>query len=127
MPIFKIKKFIETDKSSDLEEWHNKLDDSGRGSFAARIAYLSGCETTAGWCPPHCRMLGDGIVEIRFKCKKVQQRPLGYFGPGRKEFTFLFPAIEKGDEFIPKDAIERALERKNIVEKNAGRSNDWDI
>lgn len=128
MPIFKIKKFIELDGGSDLVEWHNSLDESGKAVFLARMEYLCACDNPAErWSLPYCRPLDDGITEIRFKNRKVQQRPLGYFGPNIKEFTFLFPATEKGNKFIPKDAINRATDRKELVEKDPRRSNGWDI
>jgi hypothetical protein len=44
-----------------------------------------------------------------------------------KEFTFLFPAIEKGGNFVPKDAVKRAADRKELVERYPGRSNEWKI
>lgn len=127
MLVFKIKKFIGSDGSSDLCEWYNQLDDAGKGCFAARMEYLTACNTPAEWTMPYCRQLDYGISEIRFKSRKVQQRPLGYFGPERKDFTFLYPATEKDDQFVPKDAIERARDRSKIVEKDPRRANDWDI
>jgi Phage derived protein Gp49-like (DUF891) len=57
----------------------------------------------------------EGLVEVRFKAAKVQYRPIGFFGPGRMEFTLLVGAIEKGGEFIPKNAPDVAQERKAIV------------
>lgn len=126
MPLFKIKKYIESDKSSDLTDWHNGLDDIGRALFTARMEYLT-AQRVEEWDMPYFRKLDHGISEIRFKCKKVQQRPLGCFGPNRGEYTFLFPAIEKGDKFVPRDAITRARERKHTVETEPERSNAWNI
>lgn len=128
MTVFKTKKFIEKNGSSDLVDWHSSLDENAKAIFAARMDYLCACNNPAErWSLPYCRPLDDGIIEIRFKYSKVQQRPLGYFGPNIKEFTFLFPAIEKGSKFIPKDAIERAVDRKKLVQADPGRSNEWDI
>jgi len=126
MSLFCIKKYIEPDKSSDLEVWYNELDDAGKAVFAARMEYLT-AQKAENWNMPYFRQLDHGISEIRFKCKKVQQRPLGYFGPNRGEYTFLFPAKEKGDKFIPTDAITRARERKHIVGETPERSNVWNI
>jgi hypothetical protein len=127
MSVFKIKKFIDPDGTSKLVKWHESLSEECQADFDAKMDYLTACNTTTGWSMPYCRPLGSGILEIRFKCKKVQQRPLGCFGPERYDFTFLFPAIEKGGSFIPKDAIERAKERKQIIEGDKGRANAWNI
>lgn len=127
MSVFKLKKFIEENGNSDLVEWYDGLDDTAKARFAVRMEYLCACNDPIEWSLPYCRPLKDGITEIRFKDRKVQQRPLGCFGPSIKEFTFLYPAKEKGGAFIPKDAVERAKDRKKIVEKNIERSNEWDI
>lgn len=126
MPIYRIKKFVEGNGSSDLVEWHKNLDEEGKAKFAVRMEYLCACPSES-WSLPYCRPLDDGISEIRFKDRRVQQRPLGYFGPNIKEFTFLISAIEKGGKFVPKDAIARAKIRKELVGKNPRRSNGWDI
>ena len=128
MSIFKIKKFVEENGSSDLVKWHNNLDNTGKAIFAARMDYLCACSNPAErWSMPYCRPIDNGITEIRFKNKKVQQRPLGFFGPNIKEFTFLYPAIEKGGKFVPRDAIKRATDRKELVDIDPRRSNEWDI
>ena len=114
MSVFKVKKFIGENGESDLVEWRNSLDETGKAIFTARMEYLCACNNPAErWGLPYCRQLDYGITEIRFKNRSVQQRPLGYFGPKTKEFTFLFPAIEKGGNFVPKDAVKRAADRKD--------------
>ena len=128
MSVFKVKKFIGENGEPDLVEWRNGLDETGKAIFTARVEYLCACNNPAErWGLPYCRQLDYGITEIRFKNRSVQQRPLGYFGPKTKEFTFLFPAIEKGGNFVPKDAVKRAADRKELVERYPGRSNEWKI
>jgi hypothetical protein len=61
-------------------------------------------------------------VEIRFKGDNVQQRPLG-FRSGESEFTILFWATEKGGKFVPKNACERALRRKEQIQKGEASTN----
>lgn len=126
MQVYRIKKFVEENGSSDLVEWHTSLDEKGKAIFAARMEYLCACPSES-WPTSYCRPLDGGISEIRFKDRRVQQRPLGYFGPNIKEFTFLYPAIERGGKLVPKDAINRAKIRKELVGENPGSSNEWDI
>jgi len=50
-----------------------------------------------------------GIIELRFPWNKVQYRPLGCYGPERRQFTLLIGAIEKGGK-IRKSILETATE-----------------
>jgi hypothetical protein len=63
----------------------------------------------------------DGLVEIRFKADRVQQRPLGFYGPWQMEFTIVFFATEIGGRFVPRNACAIGLERKNEVLGNPRR------
>ena len=56
-----------------------------------------------------------GLYEIRFQVRNVLHRPLGFFGPDRGHFTLLMPAREQGNQFIPRNALETARERMQIV------------
>ncbi|MDO8432164.1 MAG: hypothetical protein Q7S58_07100 [Candidatus Binatus sp.] len=62
----------------------------------------------------------SGILEMRLKVSQHQYRPLFIFGPPRASIIFVFMADEVGDEFVPKDAPDRAQAiRTEIIE---GRS-----
>jgi len=51
----------------------------------------------------------------------TQYRILGFRGPGDRQFSLLFPATEKGDEFVPKTAPEIAVTRMNLVKEDRSR------
>ncbi len=72
------------------------------------------CKTLQGPC--------SGLMEMRFLAENIQQRPLG-FQSGHKEFTILFWAQEKGGKLQPRTACEKALKRKDEVEKDRRFSN----
>ena len=57
----------------------------------------------------------DGIVEIRIRYMNIQYRLLGFRGPRERQFTLLFPAVEQGDEFIPRNAPTIAANRMILV------------
>jgi len=44
----------------------------------------------------------------------VQYRPLGCYGPERREFTLLIGAVEKGGK-LPRAALEAAVQRRKII------------
>jgi hypothetical protein len=60
-----------------------------------------------------------GLVELRIGSFGTQYRPLGFYGPGRREFTILFGAIEKGK--LPKRVLEIVDENRRIVLRDASR------
>lgn len=66
------------------------------------------------------------FFEFRFKAENVQQRPLGYFGPEAKEFTLLLWAIEKGNKFVPQDAVETCEKRRGAILKGQASVQPWD-
>jgi hypothetical protein len=65
-----------------------------------------------------------GIVEIRIRWMNTQYRLLGYRGPSEMEFTLLFPALEKGDQFVPLNAPAIALNRMSIVQSDRSRARE---
>jgi hypothetical protein len=83
------------------------------------------------WDRPYTGKLEDeceGLIEIIFKVKNVQHRPLGFQGPLRTEFTIVFFATERDDEFEPPTACAIALGRKTLVEANREQySCEWPV
>ncbi len=63
----------------------------------------------------------EGIVEIRIRWMNTQYRLLGFRGPEARQFTLLFPAIEKDDKFVPIQAPEIAQRRMLAVLADKGR------
>ena len=75
-------------------------------------------EVTKDWHPTYCKKLRgyEEVYELRIVFNNVQYRPLGFKGPGEKEFTILVGATEKGKgRFQPPDAPKTAEERRKIV------------
>jgi len=66
----------------------------------------------------------DGLVAIRFKAGKVEQRLIGFFGPDQS-FTFVYWAFEKNGKYQPKGCCGIAQERKRTVQKNPKRSREF--
>jgi hypothetical protein len=90
-----------------------------------------------GWARPRaakltkCKEFRD-FYEIRFRANKVQQRPIGYFGPTEDDFTILIWAQEKGSRLLPKSwcsiadrnriEILRGMAYAKAIELNAGKT-----
>lgn len=92
--------------------------------FSAAIRYLANTPKI-DWQEPKAKKLKGvkDIYEIRFKAEKKQYRPLGFFGPGKDEFTITVWATHKQDIYDPDDAIETASQRRDdVIETRANTS-----
>jgi hypothetical protein len=96
-----------------VTQWYVNATGKARAALDGRMIYLRQ-QPRHGWVREPYDTLRDGIGEVRFKSAHIWHRPLGFFGPGRNEFTFLFFAT-KTDEFIPRNAIDIAVVRRNAV------------
>ena len=72
------------------------------------------CQNREGWTRQYYDTLRDGVGEVRFKVNRINYRPLGFFGPNRNEFTFLYFST-KTNRFDPVNAIDIAVERRQQV------------
>ena len=102
---------------NEIHRWLNssEVPKIAKAKINARIIALQGfpvfpeqyISAYTGW---------PGLLELRIVSAGVQFRPLGYYGPGRGQFSILVGGIEKGK--IPRRLLEVADERRKIV-KNA--------
>jgi hypothetical protein len=107
---------IKTYKRSrnEIIEWLNGLDPNHKQTIETFIRRL---EIIEKWDSKYFKPVTGyhGIYEIKIRYRNVQYRPLGCYGPGRKEFTLLIGAKEIGDAFVPKNAPEKAQERCKLI------------
>lgn len=62
----------------------------------------------------------NGFCEHRFTVGGVQQRPLGFFGPGRMEYTIVAYATHKQKVYDPAGVFGTLTERRGHVQKYGG-------
>ena len=112
--------YLEADGSNDIRAWIDSLPIKAQVKIDVRIRFL---EATPTWPPQYISALVgcDGIYELRVVSGGVQYRPLGFYGPARREFTLLKGAIEKGGKLEPRDACVVAQARMVIVNGNRTR------
>jgi hypothetical protein len=81
------------------------------------------------WPGPWTTQLADypGIYEMRLKVERYQYRPLFIFGPGRSDLTFVIMANEVGDQFLPKDAPDRAAALRLAVMNRGVKIDELEI
>jgi len=90
-----------------------------RAEFRAVLNGLLDQPDIRGWSRPAGFDRLSGIYrdlgKLRFKADNTQHRPLGFFGPGKMEFTLLIWATERGGNFYPRNVRDTALARMAIV------------
>jgi len=123
-PPWRFQCYVSDDGVDQIRVWYDSASEEVRAKFSSRLRALRQLPLME-WREPLFRWLrgeAHGLGEIRFKADRVQQRPLGFHGPESDVFTLVFPAKEKGDRFVPKNATALALERKAIIERDSRRS-----
>jgi hypothetical protein len=117
------KVFISERGSDVFEEWLNTLPKKAQAKIERRIRYL---EIEKTWRRPFFDSLSGytDLYEIRVVFNNIQYRPIGCFGPKSGEFTILIGAIEKGDKFEPKNALNIANKRSKLIAKE-GYTNEY--
>jgi Phage derived protein Gp49-like (DUF891) len=111
--------FLSERGENEIHRWLNSgMPKAAKAKINARIAALQGfpifpeqyVSAFAGW---------PGLLELRIVSGGVQYRPLGYYGPGRGQFSILVGGVEKGK--LPTRLLEVANERRTIVNNDPSR------
>jgi hypothetical protein len=125
MPLWTFKCFLSEQGEDVIDAWYAALPPAAQGKFDTILEHLRDTPHTQ-WNPNLVKSLtdSDGLFELRFKVRNVLYRPLGFFGPDRHEFTFLIPAREQGNTFVPRNAKDRAEERKQVVLRDRRRARE---
>jgi hypothetical protein len=108
--------YVDGDENT-IREWLNdkrRVPVKAKAKIQRILLQLAGTEF---WTRPLASNLDShpGIVEIRVRWMNTQYRILGYRGPRDRDFTLLFPAVEKGDQFVPLNAPKIAEDRLAAV------------
>jgi hypothetical protein len=95
-----------------IRKWLEGLPDKARAKINARILFM---QAIADWPEQYISAIRGWpkLVELRVVSAGNQYRPLGFYGPGKREFTLVLGAIEKGK--LPKRIWETADENRKIV------------
>jgi hypothetical protein len=118
MGLWTFRTYVSPQGDVEVTIWYAAQTPTIQAAFDQRLRNLWQM-TPQEWREPYTKTLEgpcEGLVEIRFKADRSQQRPLGFYGPGRMEFTIVLIAREIGDRFEPKNACEIAQARKaNVI------------
>jgi hypothetical protein len=125
MQAWAFRDYIDGDRNP-IQDWladKRQVPVKARAKIQRLLMQLAG---TPLWVRPWASNLVGypGIVEIRICYMNVEYRLLGYRGPDARQFTLLYPALEKDSQFVPVNAPEIAVRRMTIVEGDWSRTSE---
>jgi len=120
--------FVDSQGKNVIRAWLGEQRPKAKARINTVIAHLeqSSKDQWGGYVKDLTGRRWRGLLEIRVTCNNVQYRPLACYGPGRREVTILFGAIERGDRFEPRSAPQTALENMGLIGQE-GRTVEHDF
>jgi hypothetical protein len=128
LPLWTIRCYISRTGRDMIDDWCGRQTDEVRAALDTALEFLVQRPRNE-WRRPEFDLLSGKmreIGEIRMKVDK-QYRILGFFGPGRSEFTLLIGSSKKGKIYSPLGTLETALERMKQVKADGRRSRVCDL
>ena len=112
MTVWKFYDFLDSRGGNIIRAWLDALPDKARAKINARLLFMQAKDT---WPEPWISSLKGWphLVELRIGAAGSAYRPLGFYGPKRREFTITLGAIEKGK--LSKRVLEVANANREIV------------
>jgi len=123
--MLKIKCYESSSEKNEIQATYDSGTEELKAELEVALAYLK-VRDRQDWRRPHahkmskCKKFRD-FFEIRFKANNLQQRPIGYFGPDKNDFTILIWATEKGGKLKPEDWFKIADRRRNEIINNEAK------
>lgn len=116
-PIFD---YVGADGANQIRPWIDSLPKLAQARMDSILRHL---EITSVWPEQYISALRtcDDIYELKIKAGGHQYRPLGFYGPQRREFTILMGAVEKGGKLRPKEFCVIATRLRGIVNGDRNR------
>jgi len=114
-----IKCYVSSSGKNEVQATYDSGTEELKAGLEVALAYLKVRDRQV-WIRPHAHKMSKCIefrdfFEIRFRAENLQQRPIGYFGPGLNDFTILIWATEKGNKLKPENWCEKANRRRKEI------------
>jgi hypothetical protein len=120
-----IRDYLDTRGTNVVHEWTISLPVAAQAKIDTVLLNLQAYKV---WPPQYVSALRgyQHIYEIRVVSGGVQYRPLGCYGPERREFTILLGSVEKGGK-LPKGDCRAAIERRKAILNGKGQTCEHDF
>ena len=116
LALWKIRCYVSRTGRDMIDDWCNRQSEDVQAALDVALEYLVQRPRNE-WRRPEFDLLSGkmrAVGEIRLKVDK-QYRILGFFGPGRSDFTLLIGSSKKGNSYNPTGTLETALKRMSEV------------
>lgn len=120
MPSGTIKCYATSGGKNLICDWYRDQPPAVRAAFREFVEAVAQ-QPFERWGPPDIATLHgkwSKLHKFKIRVANSQLRPLGFFGPGRHEYTLLYPASEKDRKWVPGNAKDQALKRMKEVMEN---------
>src|SRR4051812_26794995 len=120
MPTGTLKCFASVRGKNQILEWYEDQTPAVRAAFREFVEAMAQ-QPFERWGPPMTATLHgkwSALHKFKIRVERMQLRPLGFFGPGRNEYTILYPAREQDRDWVPRDSRDQALKRMRAVQIN---------
>ncbi|WP_340121299.1 hypothetical protein [Methylobacter svalbardensis] len=122
--MLKIKCYESSSGKNEVQETYDSGTEELKAELEVALAYLK-VRNRQDWRRPHAHKMSKckefrNFFETRFFANRLQQRPIGYFGPEENDFTILIWATEKGNKLNPENWCGKSNRRREeIINGNA--------
>jgi hypothetical protein len=121
--------YVHSSGRCDVQATFDCGTDELRANTEVALGYLKS-QPKQDWRRPKAGKLSKqgnfrDFYEIRFKAERVQQRPIGYFGPGAADFTILIWATEQGNALRPKTWYDTAMRCMTEIQEGKANARDF--
>lgn len=126
--MWKIKCYVSSSGKNDVQKTYDSGTENLKAELEVELEYLQ-IRSREEWRRPHaakltkCKDFRD-FYEIRLFADSVQQRPIGYFGPNKNDFTILIWATEKGGKLNPTEWCTKANRLRNEIANGTSRAQE---
>src|SRR5580704_10833210 len=112
MTVWRFYDFLDSRGANTVRAWLDTLPYKARAKINARLLFMQAKDV---WPEPWVSSLKGWpeLIELRIAAFGSAYRPLGFYGPERREFTITLGAVEKGK--LPKRILEVADANRKIV------------
>jgi|SRR5580704_2388736 hypothetical protein len=112
MTMWKFYDFLDGRGVNLIRQWLDGLPTKAQAKIDTRLLFM---QAIAVWPEPWVSALKGWpeLIELRIGAAGNAYRPLGFYGPERREFTITLGAIEKGK--LPRRVLEVADANRKIV------------
>lgn len=118
------KKYIEEDGTDEINDWLYDIPKKHRAKIKKIITHLT-IQTDMRGPYFSAWKYHEYLYRVKVKYQKSLYRIFGYFGPNEREFTLLFPAQKIGGKLQPKNVVELAERKYELISQNRGHVDDF--